>query len=98
MRVCLRNSDNRIIEAQSGGAYVSDLAILVNNAVEAGYQPDDVRVVEMDDAEFSQRLANQSAADRAMLVPDTISGRQFFQQLAVMGAITPAEALAAVKT
>lgn len=31
-------------------------------------------------------------------VPETISDRQFFQQLAAQGVITPAEALAAVKT
>jgi hypothetical protein len=31
-------------------------------------------------------------------VPDTISDRQFFQQLAIAGVITKAEALAAVKT
>ena len=63
MRVCIRKSDNRIIEAQSGDQAALDA--LLRNAEAAGYQTSQVDVRVMPDQEFRQRLAAQEAADRA---------------------------------
>jgi hypothetical protein len=89
MRVCFRLSDNSVVEAQSGDD--GDLGVLVQNAISSGLSADEVGTKIVPDAEFYQTL-------NANVVPRVISGRQFFQQLAIQSVISQEEALAAVKT
>lgn len=61
MRVCFRNSDDRILESQSGDE--ASLDVLIENAVAAGYAAADVRAEIVPDAEFKLLLDAQSAAE-----------------------------------
>jgi hypothetical protein len=61
MRVCFRNSDDFILESQSGDS--AGLGVLIANAVAAGYAAEDVRAEILPDAEFKLLLDAQNAAE-----------------------------------
>lgn len=50
-RVCLRKSDGKLIEYQSGNAF---LGTLTRNAVEAGYNASDIEEVNVTEEEWAQ--------------------------------------------
>jgi len=54
MRICIEKSTGRLIESQSGGETQAHLDTLLQNAVNAGYKPEDVEVKFVDDAEFAE--------------------------------------------
>ncbi len=91
MRVAVENNTGVIIDAQSGGsALPSSLAPLYANVYAAGYSPGQFTVRVVSAEEFATMLAAQATP-----VPQVISDRQFYQQLAVAAIITEEEALAA---
>ena len=59
MRVCIRKSDDRIIEAQGNDAAPMDA--LRNNAKSAGYNLKDLTFTVLPDQEVSRRIAQQDA-------------------------------------
>jgi len=57
MRVCRIKASKKIIEVQSGGETQAHLDTLIQNAVNAGYNPSDIEALYMSDAEYQQAQA-----------------------------------------
>lgn len=89
MRVCIDISTGKVIEAQPGND-PRGLETLRQNAIAAGYDLNEVSVLIMEDAVAIELIESQIPAP----VVQSISDRQFYQQLAVLGIISEAEALA----
>jgi hypothetical protein len=83
MRVCFRTSDDRILESQSGNDETG-LAVLAQNALNAGLAEADFRLAIVPDDDFAALLNAQLAADRAK-TPPPMDGVTF------MGRFTDAE-------
>jgi hypothetical protein len=66
VRVCRRKSDGRIVESQSGDGGTNGLAVLVQNATNAGLVLADYDFLLLDDAVFAADLAAQIAAESAL--------------------------------
>lgn len=97
MRVSIIKSNGKLFESQSGGGEGhggGGLETLLANAQAAGYDPEDVDVKYVTDEEFADIMAADLAA-QPPVIPEVISDRQFFQQLAIQEVITEEEALAA---
>lgn len=73
MRICTRNSDGKLIEAQSGGNGQADLDTLVANAARLGYQASAVTAKYVTDAEFAALLAASQPPPPDLSDPDNHS-------------------------
>jgi len=73
MRVCIRKSDNRIIEAQSNDD--ASLDALRVNAKAAGFADTDVDIKVIPDAEFKSMMAAQAQAEAAARPVKTVADK-----------------------
>lgn len=77
MRVCIEKLTGKLIEAQSGGDTPQHLQTLITNAINAGYNENDIEAKYITDAEFDiivnsdpeylARLAKQQAKIQAFI-------------------------------
>lgn len=91
MRVCIDIATGRLIESQSGNDPAT-LHVLISNAIANGYEPHEINALIMDDAEAHALINSMIEAPPVQ----SVTKRQFYQQAAVAGFVTQAEALQAV--
>mgnify|MGYP001574047611 CR=1 FL=1 len=97
MKVCIRKSTGRLIEAQSGDA---DLAVMVQNAVNAGFDPSDIEAKSVTSVEYKTLLAAVAPAPIDFFDVDNVEKalKAFGLVVAAGNGKTPAQLKAAFKT